>query len=195
MTERKVSFVDMVLALFKTKGYNVKMEALVHASVGVIGEAVELMFSDSAENMIEEFGDEEFYVEATLQAVIALYPEDRSLVTRELFNMYVIQSMENVEDVSVSDLVYYGNEVLDFAKKLWVYNKPQEEVMDKLLQSLAALKAHLLALYEMTHLTEDVIRGMNQTKLIYGTPDKPARYPGIAYTDAAAQARADKVGE
>lgn len=194
--QTRMSYPEMIFKLFKRTGYDSGSEALMHASVGIVGESVELMFSDSAENMVEEFGDLEFYVEAAVQSVSDMLNAQGTIGTaidshlvREKFDLLVVEHMTQVEEVTISDLVYFSNEVLDIAKKLWVYKKPLLEVQDKLIDSLANLKAHMLALYADTHLSEEIVRGMNQDKLVYS---ENARFKDAAYSDAAAQARADK---
>ena len=66
-----------VCALFKTRSFNQEAEALMHAAVGVSGEAGELL--DAVKkcwayhkpidrvNVVEELGDLEFYMEAVRQ--------------------------------------------------------------------------------------------------------------------------------
>lgn len=70
---------DMVRCLFKTTGMNEQAEAILHAAIGVAGEAGELL--DAVKkvwaygkpldlpNAIEELGDLEFYMEALRQHI------------------------------------------------------------------------------------------------------------------------------
>lgn len=195
----RMSYAAMIATLFKKDDFNTAAQDLMHAAIGVAGETVELMFSTSPENVVEEFGDLEFYVEAAVQSLATLINKGGTLGTamdahlvREKFDLLVVECSTELEEVSLSDLVYFGGEVLDYSKKLWVYHKPVAQVQDDLLKSLANLKAHMLALYTLTHLTEEGVRHANQDKLVYG-PN--ARFKDAVYTDAAANARADKQGE
>lgn len=70
---------DMVKTLFKTQGFNAEADAMLHAAVGVAGEAGELLDAVKKvwaygkvldyENAIEELGDLEFYMEALRQQI------------------------------------------------------------------------------------------------------------------------------
>ena len=171
-------------ALFKRTGYDPRMEPLVHAAVGVCGEAVELMFSTDGTNMLEELGDLEFYVEAAVQQLEQLAGEGSTV--RERFEGQAFELLAGCDSVGVSDIAYYGNEVLDGAKKLWVYRKPFEEMEIKLVTALANVKACMLAMYEELGTSEASIRAMNQAKL-------GARYPEGVYSDKDAQERKDKL--
>lgn len=194
----RMSYPAMIARLFKKDDFNTKAQDLMHAAVGIAGETVEIMFATTPENIVEEFGDLEFYTEAAVQSLARLVATGGTLgsavdaeLTREKFNLLVTECSTQVEEVSVSDLVYFGGEVLDYTKKLWVYNKPVAQVQDDLLRSLANLKAHMLALYTLTHLTEEGVQHANQDKLVY-SPN--ARFKDAEYSDDAANARADKVG-
>lgn len=73
------AYVNMVLSLFKTKDFNGAADGLMHAAVGVAGEAGELLDAVKKvwaygkpldlENAIEELGDLEFYMEALRQQI------------------------------------------------------------------------------------------------------------------------------
>ena len=74
-----VQYPDMVKTLFKTKGFNADADGMLHAAVGVAGEAGELLDAVKKvwaygkvldyENAIEELGDLEFYMEALRQQI------------------------------------------------------------------------------------------------------------------------------
>lgn len=73
------TYPDMVKTLFKTKGFNADADGMLHAAVGVAGEAGELLDAVKKvwaygkvldyENAIEELGDLEFYMEALRQQI------------------------------------------------------------------------------------------------------------------------------
>lgn len=70
---------DMVRALFKTTGMNNEADAMMHAAIGVAGEAGELLDAVKkvwaygkpldVPNALEELGDLEFYMEALRQHI------------------------------------------------------------------------------------------------------------------------------
>lgn len=70
---------DMVQSLFKTTGMDQKAEAMLHAAVGIAGEAGELLDAIKKvwaygkpldmEGVVEELGDLEFYLEALRQQI------------------------------------------------------------------------------------------------------------------------------
>jgi len=72
-------FQRMVLALFKTRGFDPKAESLLHAAIGVSGEAGELLDAIKKHwaynkpldtlHIVEELGDLEFYLEALRQGL------------------------------------------------------------------------------------------------------------------------------
>lgn len=79
-----------------------------------------------------------------------------------------------------------AGELLDAAKKVWVYNKPLD--VTNVVEELGDLRFYYQALLNMLNLTDEQVRAYNVRKLL-------KRYPGGVYTDAAAQARADKQHE
>ena len=76
-----------------------------------------------------------------------------------------------------------SGELLDAIKKHVVYNKPLDR--ENVVEELGDLEFYLEGLRQGLGLTRDEILAANITKL-------SARYAGLTYTDAAAQARADK---
>lgn len=73
------AYVNMVQSLFKTKDFNAAADGMMHAAIGVAGEAGELLDAVKKvwaygkpldlENAIEELGDLEFYMEALRQQI------------------------------------------------------------------------------------------------------------------------------
>ena len=73
------TYPDTVKTLFKTKEFNTDADGMLHAAIGVAGEAGELLDAVKKvwaygkvldhENAIEELGDLEFYMEALRQQI------------------------------------------------------------------------------------------------------------------------------
>lgn len=91
---------------------------------------------------------------------------------------------------SSSNLMHAGigisgeaGELLDALKKHWVYNKPLD--LANVEEELGDLFFYMTLLMCQLGITEQQVLDRNARKL-------EKRYPGIVYSDAAAQARADK---
>lgn len=79
-----------------------------------------------------------------------------------------------------------AGELLDITKKLWIYEKPiTQDVVEHLIEELGDLRWYYQALLNTLQLTDEQIVAFNKRKLL-------KRYPGGVYSNAAAQARADK---
>lgn len=79
-----------------------------------------------------------------------------------------------------------AGELLDITKKLWIYEKPiTEEVCIHLIEELGDLRWYYQAALNTLGLTDEQVVAFNKSKLL-------KRYPGGVYSNAAAQARADK---
>lgn len=80
-----------------------------------------------------------------------------------------------------------AGEALDITKKLWIYEKALDEgVVEHLIEELGDLRWYYQAALNTLGITDEMVVGFNKTKLL-------KRYPGGVYSNAAAQARADKV--
>lgn len=143
---------------------------LLHAAIGMMGEAVELANHSSRAHFIEEAGDFEFYWHAG--AFLLNYEPAESTPLND-------QPAPQLFD----RLILEAGEFLDLAKKVWVYQKPQQEV--DLLAPFRECRLILELLYERFGVTRADILIMNQLKLL-------KRYPS-GYSDHAARARADKL--
>lgn len=75
-----------------------------------------------------------------------------------------------------------GGEVLDAAKKLWVYSKPLD--LGNVIEELGDIEFYMQAMRSLLGISRNEVLAANMAKL-------NKRYPQ-GYTDAAAQARADK---
>jgi hypothetical protein len=129
-------------------------------------------------NLHEECGDAEFYIEAGWQVVEAI-------TNRIGARPYRGGKGNSVLGYVLPDLVISSGKYLDLAKKAWVYNKPI--VAEDFIEALALIEQDLDDFYACRGVERDVVLRMNMEKLAL-------RYPS-GYTDAAAQARADKAGE
>jgi hypothetical protein len=188
-------FFVMVNKLFKgtpDHTYQVQFGNLVHAAIGIVGETIELRFADSETNMMEELGDLEFYIEAAIQQVEQLVPEFIDVYSdTNRFSEMVLSTHTNTEEVK--DLMLLSaNVFLDVSKKLWVYNKPLDEgLIVKLVTALGNVKGTVRKYEDLVGYTWGYIQNLNQEKLI----GVNGRYKSGFYSDAAAQAREDKVAE
>ncbi|MEQ6333303.1 hypothetical protein [Sphingobium sp. MK2] len=122
------------------------------------------------ENLIEELGDIEFYVEGLRRITDILYEET---IPDDLV-------------VLASDYTYLPQtaaDVFDVVKKWVIYNKPLDRAA--LVHKLYLLETVLAAIREACGISRAEVLQANVTKL-------GVRYANLAYSDAAAQQRADK---
>lgn len=170
------SYHDMVVSLFKVIP---GPQDLLHAAVGISGEVAELHAADSVQNIAEECGDIEFYIEAAWQALERTNAKGR--IPRNPRGLHG----DSVAGYVLTDLVISSGTLLDLSKKAWIYNKPLAEGL--VFKYLDAIEAGLDDYYRIHGLNREAVRHNNMAKLAL-------RY-GAQYSDAAAQARADKAGE
>lgn len=79
-----------------------------------------------------------------------------------------------------------SGELLDVTKKLWIYEKPiTEAIVEHLIEELGDLRWYYQAMLNTLGITDEQVQAFNKGKLL-------VRYPGGVYSNAAAQARADK---
>lgn len=184
----------MVRTLFKTEGMHHNNDALLHAAIGLSGEVGELMMGITKQddkNINEELGDIEFYLEALIQQVGI--PADE---LEPLLNNYSVSRAAGVRVLEpktlVDILVVQGCNILDLAKKCWVYGHTMqnEEIRVRMVTAIAMYMSTLEALYSSLGKSSTVIQQANWEKL--AGPN--GRFRGIVYSDEAARQRADKVG-
>lgn len=148
---------------------------LLHMAVGISGEASELLGAnvDDMDNIIEELGDIEFYLEGLCQGLCT------PVIALPVGKVKRKNSIRKLIQVIAGD-------VLDTVKKHVIYNKdlPQFE-LDGL---ICRLFTSLNDAYVTFKLTREQVLNANIEKL-------SVRYTGLTYSDKAAQERADKVGE
>lgn len=180
-----VSFGNMVLRLFNTSVPGNKWTPLMHAAIGVVGEVLELKNAVNNKNLIEELGDVEFYVESARQSLAVLgytdvlgYDDEQGLRTFGEPWKDVISTLEN----RASDL-------LDLAKKGWVYNK--DISLKDVAFNLEHFQLALSDLYIILGVTRQQVLNTNMEKLI----GPKGRFRDGFYSDKAAQERADKDGQ
>lgn len=148
---------------------------LMHAAVGIMGEVIELEQAIELDHLIEEAGDICFYIEA-LKEVIR-----RSGWLQPPLSSWSMLPMSGTAE----SMRHASGEILDLAKKYWVYNKPLGEIEQRLLANrLSRLMWAVSAFATLHQLSVDEIQVANTAKLL-------KRYP-TGYTDQAAQLRADK---
>jgi phosphoribosyl-ATP pyrophosphohydrolase len=179
-------FDQMVAILFKHMGS--PAASLMHASVGISGEAGELVLAVATQdrtNIIEELGDARFYVQAVLNMygwdLEAFSPEDYKAADNMIVAAPVPGTLPSF--IMAVSFQVVAADVLDIVKKQWVYNKPLDEAA--LFDALGKLVSLYRGLLMLLSITEDTVQDHNRAKLA-------KRYPDGVYSDADAVARADK---
>lgn len=167
---------DFVASRFKWSEAGFRDDFL-HCAVGIIGELVEMCQAPDRANFKEEMGDAGFYREALSQ-----------VFDKENLRFGVTGYWRAPQGQLLSDLLHHAGSLLDLAKKVWVYNKPLD------LDLSHAISLHV-GVYDqlMEQLREHI--GTSAAEIISENISKLLkRYP-TGYSDAAAQARADKQEE
>jgi hypothetical protein len=173
-----IPFDDMVGTLFKAgKALGNEYGGAMHAAIGIAGEVVELRNASTRENIIEECGDLEFYMTALKLEIPAF--EAMALQLGKIEFPFILSQTEGLLHDASGTLI-------DVVKKGWVYNKKIDT--ETAFKCWVDMRAALNQYYNLTGLTRDQIIEANQNKLI----GPNGRYPNGKYSDAAAQARADK---
>ena len=175
-------FNEMVRNLFKIDGFNEDAAGLMHAAIGISGEVVELLWSSTKENFIEEAGDVEFYVCAALQEMRFTSEQYNRVIVA--VNVYLEQQL--TPEKTSTDLMKNAGGFIDLAKKSWVYSKPREEIVDEVSQYLGSILGSLIFLYNIHGISRQEVIDSNQTKL-------GIRYPDGVYSNEHANERKDKV--
>lgn len=181
----QISHPEMVAALAKP-GADVlasltpETANLWHAATGIAGEGAELLAAFlepelDVENVVEEIGDLQFYLEQLRQAVPLQLEDDGR---RPIWPTTGMTARQGAERAAVEA----GN-VLDVVKKAAIYNKSLDVDLlsfhvRRLGDALAVVTANLGVTFTQT--------------LDHNIAKLSVRYAGLQYTDEAAQARADK---
>lgn len=178
------SYSQMVMNLFKPMdGVGSKM---MHAAIGMAGESAELRTATGRKNLLEECGDIEFYMEAAwLQLPPSVQEHYQGMILAEC----------NLQFGAMVDAVHeHSGNLLDFAKKVWVYGGAKGDRDDHIGAELHRMRAVMNSIYEMVGTNAEEVRYGNQVKLL-GTPEEKGRYASGVYSDEQALARADKAEE
>lgn len=165
------------------------MEAdLWHGATGVAGECGEVLdaiiqsqlsgFLPDRENLVEEFGDMEFYLEQVRQN---LGVSRRQVIefqgpTPGAFDLLL----------DATSLAVAGSILLDLVKKVVVYKK--DGVNLDIMQALARIEIWMMRMRDALGITREETIDGNIAKL-------SVRYSSGSYSNEQAQARADKVAE
>jgi hypothetical protein len=189
LTQHTITHPELVQALVKPgtdilKELTASSVDLWHAVTGVMGEATEIMDAVVAsvlygtpidkENIFEEMGDMEFYLQQ-FRSNRGIH-RDETLITDSPRSPALLLAEAAVLTVASGNL-------LDFVKKSVVYNKPIEnDVFCELLGAIEVSMANLRVILEIKRCA--TLDG-NISKL-------SIRYAGMKYTDDDAQFRADK---
>ncbi len=213
-----IVFEDMVQALFKPgqemiEEFTAKDMEMIHAVIGLTGEAGELSEPFllnihegevlDIENVIEELGDFEFYLEK-LRTLLGIPRSDCVfLPPKETFFSKIggclFDWIETTPDysprssdvlnlkVSVDHLVVYTARVLDLVKKQVVYRKKDPKISD-LTYHLQGVEKNLHKIRNKLDISRKEILNRNIEKL-------GRRYKEMKYSNESAQARKDKQGE
>lgn len=157
-----------------------------HAATGISGEAGEITealfsfeLSDRTEldleNLIEEMGDMEFYLQQ-LRTNVGI---TREFLYEQRFDFY-----QSDQPMVVAALINMAaSQILDQVKKHVVYNKPLDR--DALTVALFRMECQLIIMRSLSGVKLETVLDQNIAKL-------SVRYAGMKYTDADAQNRADK---
>lgn len=184
-----ITHAEMVAALVKpgdqiAASLTAKDADLWHAATGIMGEVCEIAEAISVfaqgepldvENMTEELGDIEFYLEQ-YRSNLGLSRDDVYAAGMEI--------AVTTDPLLLSTLltIAAGN-LLDQTKKAVIYRKAVER--ETFMQCLMAIEAQLIVLRHCCGIEHEQTLEANIAKL-------SVRYAGLKYSDDAAQKRADK---
>lgn len=172
---------------------------LLHMAVGVAGEASELMEAIvdckilnevDIENITEELGDSEFYLEGFRQGIGIPH----SITTTKALAVDYSKSGYGEDFALMADLVIVlsmtSGQLLDAVKKVAIYSKAVD--LPTVMTYLCDIEFCLEGIRQSFGIIREETLEHNVDKLIKGKDGKPARYHGGQYSDEAAQNRADK---
>lgn len=163
------SYSAMVKSLFKQMPG--PYGTIMHAAIGIAGETGEIADSVSYSDTIKECGDLEFYIEAMWQAIGV---ESRPRFLEE-------DAFSFVDYTPILHVL--GSQILDLAKKSWVYEKEFDTV--KMMTYLEEIGVVLCAFYRAIGTDLDMVQQTNMEKLAL-------RYQAGTYSNEAAVAQVDK---
>lgn len=168
-------FKDGTRIIGDMQGMNSAAMDRLHAAIGMVGEVRELRDSTGRKNTIEELGDLLFYLQAYANTL------NRDIGYKKVEGLHTMQRGGQIDAIDK-----LAHTLLDLAKKEAIYCKSFDEsnvsqIVDALWFSVCLFAGDCLGM----HITD--IMDTNRDKL-------EKRYP-TGYSNAAAQARADKAGE
>lgn len=191
MTQKNVfddpfDYAEMVESLFKKA--DKQSEMLIHAAVGVCGEAIEFeaaVREFNVENAIEELGDMAFYIHKILNLYDLNTPE--GVLVREfdeLLEQYIEDDTKKIPNL-VDRIVHRSGELLDLSKKIWVYE--DESKTNAMIASLFCVMDYIMNFVDQHPILGSLenIKQRNREKL-------SKRYPQGVFTNKDAQERKDK---
>lgn len=148
---------------------------MLHMAVGLSGEAGELLDAVTEENTLEELGDAFFYLEGLLQGV--------GSTVAEFTAAWSVRAHHSDQRYDLERVTVHAAELLDDVKRYVIYDKPLD--LGSLQKNAAKLLERLYAVMDGFKFTDEAVHADNLRKL-------GKRYASLTYSDAAAQARADK---
>jgi hypothetical protein len=173
------TYPEMIKRLFKLMPEG-QYSSLMHAAVGMSGEAGELLCVNNRKNILEECGDLEFYMEAADQQM-ENHTQHEVIFDHRASNLQLGNVLQNI--------VTLTSDFLDGVKKAWVYGKSPD--FDKLHSVMAMLRMNLDFLYSVIGTDFPEVLELNQIKLI----GPEGRFRSGFYSDSEAVERNDKVGK
>lgn len=163
---------------------------VLHMAIGIAGEAGEVLEAIALpvdrDNVIEELGDMEFYLEGTRQGFAILRT---STITKNTTNHQHVNEFSYAKIMSRS-ISIESNKFLDLVKKYVIYNKDVD--IEKVKATLTELEFYMEGLRQHFNITREQTLNHNINKLLKGDGKNKPRYAAGNYSDEAAQDRADK---
>jgi hypothetical protein len=180
-----VNYAEMVRRLFKPMdGVGARM---MHACIGIAGESGEIRTAATRANLLEECGDSEFYIEAAWQEL----PEELRREKEQVISLHAVPVFGDIN----AELHRISSELLDHAKKVWVYGGAKGKRDEQIADLLIEYEHTLGAVYHFLGVQRQDVQLENMLKLFVGKDGTAARYASGQYSDAEALNRADKPAE
>lgn len=168
---------------------------LLHMAIGISGEASELMVPIRSycmhgnrldmTNVIEELGDQEFFLEHA--RFILGIDRTECLGGKKITINPVHPYTSKLVEAAVLNVICAGD-FLDAVKKWAIYEKPFGECKPKMIEAMIGMESALWYIRDLVQVPRTNCLIANEEKLM-------KRYTSLSYTDAEAQARADKPQE
>jgi phosphoribosyl-ATP pyrophosphohydrolase len=154
-----------------------KTMSLIHLALGVQGEMLEIAIAPTPANLVEEFGDMEFFL--FVLCVVMGYKK------QDIFKLEVSDRMVGRGDMG--DMIRGAESVGDILKKHTMYGKVIDEL--ELQKSMAVMYRAMYLAYAQIGVDSNIVLRGNIDKLM-GKSD--SRYADGVYSDEAAINRSDK---